>query len=230
MIFELQDVLNAQEISDFQAALDGEEFVDGRETAQNAASLVKKNVQLPAASSVRAALGQRLENILRENSNFTWLVMPKRIGPFHFSRYEMGMTYGDHVDNSLMGLEAGNPMRADLSITVFLNDPSEYDGGELIMNSHTSPKPIKLAAGSVIIYPTGEFHRVEPVTKGVRKVAIAWIESVIRGEDKRQIMTDVWSTMNGLADLTPREQLDKNQAYQTLSKAHWSLLRLWSET
>lgn len=230
MIFELQDVLTKDELQEIGSTLDSQNFVDGRTTARNAASMVKNNVQLAASNPVYSDLNRRLATILLQNPNFAWLVMPKRIGPFLFSQYRTGMTYGDHVDNSLMGMEAGNPLRADLSITVFLNEPSEYEGGELIMNSKISPRPVKLKAGSAIVYPTGDFHRVEPVTKGTRKVAITWIESIIRSQSHRQILMDVGTAMNGISAITPPEQLHNNQAFQTLSKVRWSLLRLWAET
>ena len=230
MIFELNQVLTTGEVAEINAALDGQTFVDGRETALNDASLVKRNIQIPAGSELRATLGARLEKILLANAMFTTLVMPKRIGPFHFSRYEVGMTYGDHVDNSVMGLGTGDPMRADLSMSIFLNDPGDYDGGELVLNSRLTPRPLKLASGDAIVYPTDEFHRVDPVTRGVRKVAITWIESLVRGTHRREILTDIWTAMDGISKMTAPERLHENEAFRTLSKSHWSLLRLWAET
>jgi PKHD-type hydroxylase len=230
MIFELNQLLTGAEVAELNAALEGQTFVDGRETALNEASLVKRNIQIPAGSELRATLSARLEGILLANSMFTTLVMPKRIGPFHFSRYEVGMTYGDHVDNSVMGLGTGDPMRADLSMSIFLNDPDDYDGGDLVLNSRLAPRSLKLASGDAIVYPTDEFHRVEPVTRGVRKVAITWIESLVRGAHRRQILTDIWTAMDGISKMTAPERLHENEAYRTLSKSHWSLLRLWAET
>jgi PKHD-type hydroxylase len=161
---------------------------------------------------------------------FTTLVLPKRIGPFHFSRYEVGMTYGDHVDNSVMGIGVGNPMRADLSMSLFLNDPEDYDGGDLVLNSRLAPRSLKLSAGDAIVYPTDEFHRVEPVTRGVRKVAITWMQSLVRGAHRRRILTDIWTAMDGISKVTAPERLHENEAFRTLTKSHWSLLRLWAET
>lgn len=226
----MQGVLSAQEVAEINAALDGQDFVDGRETAHNEAQLVKRNVQLRSDSAVRAELSQRIERALWTNSLFTTVVLPKRIGPFHFSRYEVGMEYGDHIDNSVMGLNTGDPMRADVSMTVFLNNPEDFDGGELVMNSRTSPRPIKLSAGDAIVYPTDEFHRVAKVTRGVRRVAVTWIECLVRGTARRRVLTDIWTAMDAVSKLQPPDKLHENQAYRTLTKAHWGLLRLWAET
>ncbi len=230
MMFQLKGALSPEELTEINDALEGQGYVDGRETAANAASLVKRNVQLPVGSELRARMSQKIEQALRRNQMFLWLAMPKQIGPFHLTRYEETHTYGDHVDNSIMGLQAGAPMRADISMTVFLNNPEDYDGGELIMNSRVNPQAIKLPAGDAIVYPTGEFHRVEPVTRGVRSVAITWIQSIIRDTHQRQILTDIWTAMDGVSKLTPEDKLDENQAYRSLSKTHWGLLRLWAES
>lgn len=230
MIIELDDLLSADDVAGFNTALEGQLFVDGRETALNEARQVKNNVQLQADSALRAELSQRLEAILLRHTVFTTVVLPKRIGLFHFSRYETDMTYGDHVDNSVMAMGSGNPMRADLSMSVFLNDPADYDGGELMLNTKTTPRAVKLKAGAAVIYPTNEFHRVEPVTRGVRKVAIGWIESLVRGTARRQVVTDMWQALDGIAKLSAPDELHENQAYQTLNKARWGVLRLWAET
>ena len=230
MIIELDDLLSADEVAAFNAALEGQTFVDGRETALNEAQLVKRNVQLEGGSALRAELSARMQAILLRHTVFTTVVLPKRIGLFHFTRYETGMSYGDHVDNSVMAMGSGNPMRADLSMSVFLNDPAEYDGGELVLNTKTTPRAVKLAAGAAVIYPTDEFHRVEPVGRGVRKVAIGWIESLIRGTARRQVVTDLWQALDGIAKLSAPDELHQSQAYQALNKARWGLLRLWAET
>lgn len=230
MMFKIADALSAEELKEINDALDGQSYVDGRETAANAASLVKRNVQLPAGSDMRARISEKISQALRRNQMFLWLAMPKVIGPFHLTRYEETHTYGDHVDNSIMGLNIGAPMRADISMTVFLNEPEDYDGGELIMNSRINPQAIKLPAGHAIVYPTGEFHRVEPVTRGVRSVAITWMQSIIRDTHQRQVLTDIWTAMDAVSKLTPEDKLDENQAYRSLSKTHWGLLRLWSES
>ena len=230
MLFELNGVLSPDQVKETLAALEGQDFVDGRETALNEAQLVKRNVQLRSDSDLRARLSAMIESALLANRMFTTLVLPKRIGPFHFSRYEVGMEYGDHVDNSVMGMNSGNPMRADMSMTIFLNDPGDYDGGELVLNSRISPRPVKLSAGDAIVYPTDEFHRVQPVTRGTRRAAVTWIESLVRGTARRRVLTDIYTAMDTISGLQPREKLHENEAFRTLSKAHWSLLRLWAET
>lgn len=118
-------------------------------------------------------------------------------------------------------------MRADISMTVFLNNTEDYDGGELIMNSRVNPQAIKLPKGDAFIYPTGEFHSVETVT---RSVAISYIQSIIRDTHQRQILTDIWIAMDGVSKLTPDDKLDENEPYRSLSKTHWGLLRLWAES
>jgi predicted 2-oxoglutarate/Fe(II)-dependent dioxygenase YbiX len=114
MMFQVKGALSSEELTEINDALDGQGYVDGRETAANAASLVKRNVQLPVGSELRTRMSQKIEQALRRNQMFLWLAMPKTIGPFHLTRYEETHTYGDHVDSSIMGLQSGAPMRADI--------------------------------------------------------------------------------------------------------------------
>lgn len=230
MLFEFNSVLTPDQVRDTLDALEGQEFVDGRETALNDAQLVKRNVQLGANSELRTRLGAVIESALWANPRFTNLVLPKRIGPFHFSRYEVGMEYGDHVDNSVMGLNTSSPMRADMSMTIFLNNPTDYDGGELVLNSRISPRTVKLSAGDAIVYPTAEFHRVAPVTRGTRRAAVTWIECLVRSTARRQVLTDMYTALDTISRLQPPEMLHENEAFRTLAKTNWSLLRLWAET
>ena len=145
---------------------------------------------------------------------------------FCSARYGEGMEYGDHTDNPLM--DQGR--RSDMSITIFLNDPSEYEGGELMLNTDISPQAIKLPAGDAVVYPTFMLHRVDKVRKGQRLVAVTWIESLIRDANQRQILLDLAQTLTFFMKSLPEGQGYQHMEYVRLNKVYQNLLRMWAET
>lgn len=229
MLLTLPDVLTSEQVREVLTALEGGSFVDGRETAENEAALAKRNLQLSASSDLRATLSRKISDRLMKNQIFTHAALPKAMTDFHFSRYEPGMSYGDHMDNAVMSLGTDRPMRSDLSMTLFLSDPADYDGGELVVNSEIAPQAVKLPSGHAVVYPTTEFHRVAPVTRGTRRAAVCWIQSMVRRVAQREILTEMWIAIDQIHQGLPPDKLNENQAFRLLSKARLNLIRLWAE-
>lgn len=222
MIICIANVLSATEIDGIVSKLEGAEFVDGKTTAGWHARMVKHNTQLPADAPMIKELRGTIHVALKRNALFEMAVRPKVIRPFLFSRYEAGMSYDRHVDNAVMGEQ--DLMRSDISATLFLSHPSEYEGGELVIESVQGEEAYKLDAGAMIVYPSTTLHRVEPVTKGVRLAAVTWIQSLIRDPGDREILFDLDVARRALF-----EKQGKSSEFDLISKSHANLLRKWAE-
>lgn len=220
MLFKIPQVLTTEALQTIRAVLEQAEFVDGKLTAGWHAKLVKQNQQLAQTAPQAETLKQLVQQALNDHPLFQAAVRPKSLHTLLFSRYDVGMSYGRHVDNALMG----QGMRADLSLTVFLNDPSDYAGGELVIEGADAEQSYKLEAGSAIVYPSTTLHRVEPVTAGTRLVAVGWVQSLIRDVQKREILFDLEVTRRSLF---ARE--GKNAEFDLLSKSLANLIRMWAE-
>ncbi|MEB3210578.1 MAG: Fe2+-dependent dioxygenase [Leptolyngbyaceae bacterium] len=223
MIICISGVLSPTDVEAIRLKLETESFVDGRTTAGRYARDVKQNQQLSSTSQsaeeIKGAIAQAIQN----HPLIQIAARPKTMRPVMISRYQSGMTYGSHVDNALMG-NGSTMMRTDLSMTLFLSDPSSYDGGELVIESHQGEQEIKLDAGSAVLYPSSTLHRVEPVTRGVRLAAITWIQSFVRDPNQREILFDLDTVRQSLFD-----QSGKSREFDMLAKSISNLLRLWSE-
>ena len=178
MIFSIDQILSPDELAEIGLILSQGEFVDGKLTAGWHAKLVKNNQQLKAGTSQKE-LKTKIRSALNKNALFSTAIRPKSIHSLLFSRYSEGMSYDTHVDNALMTGGSGL-YRSDVSFTLFLNSPQEYEGGELTIEGVQSEQSYKLEAGSAIVYPSTTLHRVNPVTRGTRLVAVGWVQSVIR--------------------------------------------------
>jgi len=198
-------------------------FVDGKKTAGRRAARVKKNEQVGDADlSAKKNLQSKILKALRSNGRFQRFAFPSKIATPLISRYRPGMEYGLHVDNATM---ADGTIRTDLSVTVFLNDAEDYDGGELEIFSGYGPVKIKLPAGSAVVYPSSSLHRVLPVTHGERLAAVTWVESQIRDPARREILYDMGVTRNKLEqDMPEAEETDR------ANRAYTNLLRMWTGT
>ncbi len=219
MVLRIAHVLDAAALDTIREALkDKGHFEDGRATAGWSARAVKDNSQTrPGART--ALLAKTVEKALRENAVFAAAVRPKAFARIVFSRYETGQSYGLHVDDPLI---AG--LRTDVSFTLFLSDPRDYDGGALVLEEASGETEIKLNAGDAVVYPTSALHRVEEITKGVRLAAVGWVRSHIRLDSHREILFDL--------DLAAREVFDregKTALFDRLAKAKSNLMRLWAE-
>jgi PKHD-type hydroxylase len=173
---------------------------------------------LGAGPALEAAQ-QRVVSALGANPVFAAAVLPRHFAPPLFARYEPGMSFGSHMDNPLMGPDH---MRADVSVTIFLSDPDSYDGGELVMETTGGEAAYKLTAGSAVTYPTTMFHRVEPVTRGTREVAVTWAQSLIRRPDQREILFDLERTARAIF-----EREGKSTDFNLVNKSTSNLRRMW---
>ena len=187
MLLTIPGLLNAAQIDKIHQTLVGAEFVDGRLTAGFAASRVKHNLELRPEPERMQLLVRILMSSLGHNETFRFAVLPHRVADPIFARYTPGMTYGDHVDDPIMG-STGPRFRTDVSMTVFLNPPETYDGGELSIRTPFGPREVKLPAGDAVVYPSSSLHRVSPVTRGERLVALTWIQSYVRDAARRELL------------------------------------------
>ncbi len=219
MILQIADLLAPHELAllcdDLRA--DEDSFISGKATAGWAAREVKHNDQ-SSGQAAKAAIAH-VREALMDNSVFLAAVRPKEVFGLLVSRYREGMSYGTHADNPLM-----NGKRTDLSFTVFLNAPEDYEGGELVIDSNDGDHSIKLPAGSVVVYPSTSLHRVTEVTRGQRLVVVGWVRSFIRNAEQREILFDLEQVVTGLrAANAERAILDR------IFKTRNNLIRLWAE-
>jgi PKHD-type hydroxylase len=216
------DILEPAEVQKIRAAVAESTFSDGRRTAGYRAKRVKNNLQMDRAAPAAKDIGNLVLAALRRNPIFQRAFLPKSLRPPMISRYEVGMDYGLHVDDALMG--SGPRTRSDISLTVFLNDPADYDGGELIMASPFGEQEIKLPAGAAVVYPSSTLHRVAPVTRGERLAAVTWAQSHVRDAARRELLYEVFKMREKLAALDP-DGAETDLAF----KAHANLLRMWTD-
>lgn len=224
MIACIPNVLDKKQLRDIRAIIDRADFVDGRTTAQGRAQRVKQNEQIDKKDSDGTrGLDGIVIGALRKNPEFQQVAVPQIIRNPLISRYKPGMQYGLHVDNALMG--AGSKVRSDISCTVFLNDPEDYEGGELTIHTHWGEQEIKLRAGEAVVYPSSTLHRVNSVTSGERIAAVTWIQSHVRSPEQREVLYDLKQIVKKLAKSSP-EDPETDLAFKTYS----NLLRMWSDT
>jgi PKHD-type hydroxylase len=223
MLITIPRVLTPEEIRSIRAALDGAPFVDGKLTAGFAAGRVKRNLELERESELRARLAQQVMGRLLGNELFQAAALPYRASTPIFARYVPGMFYGDHVDDPVMGT-FGQRYRSDVSLTVFLNDPDAYEGGELVIRTPFGDQQVKLPAGDVVVYPSSSIHRVAEVTRGERLVMITWLQSMVRDPARRELL---WELSRARETLL-REALQADHTGQ-VDRSYVNLLRMWSE-
>lgn len=225
MLLTLDAVLNAEELEDICKKLAAAEFADGKLTAGWHAQLVKHNQQLTPNDLYWSDHQACIKAALNRHPLFQPAVLPSVIHTLLLSRYEVGMSYGSHVDNALMGQgENGQRYRSDISWTLFLSSPESYDGGELVIESSEGERQIKLAAGSAVVYPSSYLHRVEPITAGVRLAAVGWVQSLVRDPAQREILFDLDAARRSLF-----RQYGKTPEFDLISKTHANLLRRWAD-
>lgn len=222
MILTLAEAVNEAALSQMLELVAGAEFVDGRQTAGVALSETKRNEQVDSSSASLQAVTDVLLEALKVNESFRNAVYPKQLHSVLISRYRPGMAYGPHVDNALMGSDV--LWRTDLSLTLFLNEPDDYEGGELCLESGSGEIRFKLPAGHMICYPTSDLHQVRKVTRGERLVVVGWIQSHIRDGRAREAL---WDLAQAREDIYQRE--GKSRAYDLVNKTHTNLLRRWAE-
>lgn len=221
----LADVLTPAEREAVTKTLADAPFAPGRATALGPARERKHNLQIARAQCESLArIDRLLVDALCRIPDFNRATLPRRFAPPLYARYEPGMAYGSHVDAAVLGAGTPDPMRADLAVTVFLSDPSEYAGGELALQTSFGEREVKLRAGSAVVYPATTLHQVRPVTRGVRLVAVTWVQSWVRDPAAREILADI----SRAAEAVQRNSPGSEQSL-LLSRAYANLLRRESE-
>jgi PKHD-type hydroxylase len=226
MLLHIPDVLTPEQVRHARRALDSAEWTDGRQTVGAQGAQVKRNLQLPEASPVRESLGRLILDALARHPLYHAAALPLRTLAPRFNRYEGGGHYGFHVDGAVMALPDGGQLRSDLSCTLFLADPEEYEGGELVVSDTYGEHEVKLPAGDLILYPSSSLHEVRPVTRGARLAAFFWIQSLVRDDNRRRLLFDLDVAIQAL---TANPSTDRH-ALLSLTGVYHNLLRQWSET
>lgn len=226
MLLHIPAVLDPDQLRQMRHALTAADWTDGRETVGAQGARVKQNQQLPDASPLRRQLGLIVQSALARNPIYHAATLPLRMLPPRFNRYEGGGHYGFHVDGAVMalGAEAGQ-LRSDISCTLYLSDPQEYDGGELIVSDTYGEHEVKLPAGDLIVYPSSSLHRVMPVTRGARVASFFWVQSLVRDDARRRLLYELDSSIQSLT----RSGADAAAVLQ-LTGVYHNLLRQWAET
>ena len=189
MLLTISSVLTSDEVRHFVAVLSQTQWVDGNVTSGVQSALVKNNLQVPEEAPEAKALGEIILRALGSNAMFSSSTLPRRVSPPMFNRYDVGMEYGTHVDNAIRHIaSARQMMRTDVSCTLFLTDPTEYDGGELVIDGSHGDTRIKLAAGDLVVYPADSLHRVAPITRGSRWASFFWVQSMVRDDSDRSLL------------------------------------------
>ncbi len=225
MLVHVTSVLSAQEVESVRAQLSDAAWTDGRLTAGYRSAEVKSNLQLPQADPAARAAGELILRALERSATFISASLPHHVYPPLFNRYAAGMSFGAHVDNAVRQIP-GTPhrLRTDVSATLFLSAPEEYDGGELVIDDQYGSHAVKLAAGDLIVYPAGSLHRVEAVTRGARDAAFFWVQSLVRDASARALLYEL--------DLSIRELTGRGADAASLLRltgCYHNLLRRWAE-
>ncbi|WP_077000149.1 Fe2+-dependent dioxygenase [Variovorax sp. KK3] len=225
MMLHVPGVLSAEQVREMRAALDAADWVDGRETVGPQGAQVKHNRQLPELSPVGRELGKTVLAALSKNPLFFSAALPLRFVPPLFNRYEGGENYGLHIDGSVRSVPFTNAqLRTDLSCTLFLCEPEEYDGGDLEVVDTYGTHEVKLPAGDLILYPSSSLHRVHPVTRGARISSFFWLQSMVRDDQRRSMLFDLDQAIQKL-----RARLGDAEETVALTGHYHNLLRMWSE-
>jgi Uncharacterized iron-regulated protein len=225
MLLPIENVLSGEQVIACRKALDSAAWIDGNVTAGHQSRLAKDNVQLAESNPIAVEIGDLIVAQLEQNALFVSAALPRKIFPPLFNRYAGGQSFGTHVDNAIRQV-AGTEhrVRTDLSATLFLSEPEEYDGGELVVEDNYGVQKVKLNAGSMILYPASSLHHVTPVTRGVRIASFFWIQSMVRDDGERTLLFDLDSAIQRVSADSPT-----SPAAVQLTGVYHNLLRRWAE-
>jgi len=223
MLLEIADILTPQTLATVRQLLQNGRFVDGRLSAGMAAKRVKNNAELVTESVDLNQLNNLVMGSLVQHPRYQSAVLPTRVASPFYARYTPGMAYGDHVDDPVMGPPQGR-YRSDVSTTVFLNAPDDYEGGELVIRTSFGEKRIKMPAGSAVVYPSSSLHHVAEVTRGERLVAVTWAQSMVRAPERRELLDG----LNQARELLLKQHPDNAETKQ-VDIAYVNLVRMWAE-
>ena len=228
MLLHIPEVLTQAELAQLRQSLDAADWTDGRETVGAQGAQVKRNEQLPDLSPLRDALGKVVLSALERNPLYFAAALPLRTLPPRFNRYQGGGEYGFHIDGSVMrASQPGAPhghVRSDISCTLFLCEPDDYDGGELVVSDTYGEHEVKLPAGDLLIYPASSLHKVMPVTRGARLASFFWVQSMVRDDAQRRLLFEMDASIESLR----RSGADAAAVLQ-LTGIYHNLLRRWAE-
>lgn len=225
MLLHVPGVLTREQVARVRDVIDQAEWVDGRVTAGAQSARTKHNLQLPQDSAAAREMGELILAALQRSALFMSAALPLRVYPPMFNRYAGGHSFGSHVDNAIRQVP-GTPhrVRTDLSATLFLAEPDDYDGGELIAEDTYGAHRVKLPAGDMVLYPSTSLHHVTPVTRGERIASFFWIQSLVRDDGRRTLLFDMDSAIQRLA-----REIPDHQSTVQLTGVYHNLLRQWAE-
>jgi PKHD-type hydroxylase len=225
MVVQIPGLLDRATLAQVHQLLREADWADGRITAGHQSARVKHNRQLPEGHPSAQAAGELVLRALEQCPLFFSAVLPQRVFPPLFNRYDQGMSFGPHVDNAIRALPGGaDRLRTDVSATLFLSDPASYDGGELVVEDTHGSHPVKLGAGDLVVYPASSLHQVTPITRGVRLASFFWVQSMVRDVGQRSLLFDL-----DMAIVELSRQLENNPARVVLTGVYHNLLRRWAE-
>jgi len=225
MLLHVPKVLTADEVAAIRARLDAAQWVDGKVTAGHQSVRVKENLQIAENSVEARDLGAAVLKALERSALFMAAALPAFVYPPLFNRYEAGMNFGAHVDNAIRMVPGTQlRLRTDVSATLFLSEPTDYDGGELIVQDTFGTHSAKLPAGDLILYPATSLHRVAPVTRGARIASFFWIQSMVKEDAERQLLFDLDRAIVELAQSAP-----DSAPVLRLTALYHNLVRKWGE-
>lgn len=225
MLLAIPEVLTSDQLAETRRIVEGAEWVDGRVTAGQQSARTKQNMQIPENSPAAQQAGQIILSALAQNALFISAALPQRVFPPLFNRYQSGESFGTHVDNAIRNITGtGHRIRTDLSATLFLAHPDEYDGGELMIQDTYGTHSVKLPAGHMVLYPATSLHHVRPVSRGARVSSFFWIQSMIRDDGQRSILFDLDTAIQTLNS----GSAEPPTAVQFTAVYH-NLLRQWAE-
>lgn len=226
MLTVIKSILTKSEVAQFREHLNKQAWQDGNQTAGGLAKQVKNNQQLAdEQSEVAVSLGNHILKTLGNHPQFISAALPEKIYPPRFNRYEQGETYGLHVDSAMMRIPNTNvSLRSDLSATLFLCEPDEYEGGELSIELEFGAQQVKLAAGDMVVYPSSSLHQVEPIISGTRTCAFFWIQSMVQSHEQLSLLYDLDQSIQTLT----KGKVDQAELTK-LSGIYHNLLRQWAK-
>jgi PKHD-type hydroxylase len=230
VLVTIEGVLTAEQVATARGKLAQAEWVDGRVTAGYQAQEVKRNAQVREGSAAAVEVGEMVLGGLARSARFMAAALPLRVFPPMFNSYAGGQTFGTHVDTAIRQLAStGQRIRADLSATLFLTQPEEYDGGELVVEDSYGEKRVKLAAGDMVLYPATSLHRVEPVTRGNRVSSFFWVQSMVRQDAQRALLFDLDAAIQRLAGSEQAQVAAVKESAVQVTGVYHNLLRQWAE-
>ncbi|WGO99742.1 Fe2+-dependent dioxygenase [Saccharophagus degradans] len=226
MLLKIPNVLSKEQVEYAKNKLLDADWADGNITAGYQSAKAKNNLQLPESSPIAIELGDIILTALAQNNMFMSAALPLKIFPPLFNCYQGGRSFGVHVDNAIRQVP-GTPVkvRTDISMTLFLSEPDEYEGGELVIEDTYGSQSVKLAAGDMVLYPATSLHSVTPVTKGRRLASFFWLQSMVNSDEKRTLLFDMDMAIQSL-----RAQVDDSPEIVQLTGVYHNLLRQWAQT